>query len=261
MLLVIDAGNTTTVVGVFDREKLRAHWRLSSILRTSDEWGIYIRSLLESAGLGGGSRIDSAVLSSVVPQLDLPIREAVRAYFGVECLMVSAFIDTGIEIRYSAPREIGADRIVNAAAGKAKYGAPVIVADYGTAITLDVVAPDGAYIGGVIAPGLVTSVQALFGKTAKVPQVGLELPPGVIGRNTTESVQSGVLYGAAGMTDSLVTRVRQEIGAPSATVVATGGHAALMASISKTIDHVDPWLTLDGMRLIHERNKRPCPSK
>ncbi|GHS88113.1 type III pantothenate kinase [Synergistales bacterium] len=254
MLLVMDAGNTTTVVGVFDGEKLLSHWRLSSILRTSDEFGVYLMFLLSIISLGPDD-IDGAMLSSVVPPLDLPIRDAIKTYFRVECLSVNAFINTGLEIRYAAPHEVGADRIVNAVAGRAKYGSPVIVADYGTAITLDVVSSDGAYLGGVIAPGIVTGIQALFGRTAKLPQVGIELPPSVIGRNTTESVQAGMLYGYAGLTDALVARISEELNI-KAKVVATGGHAELMASITKSIDHVDQWLTLDGLRLLYELNRK-----
>ncbi|GHS92844.1 type III pantothenate kinase [Synergistales bacterium] len=254
MLLVMDAGNTTTVIGVFDGEKLLSHWRLSSILHTSDEFGIYLLFLLSTISIKP-SDIDGAMLSSVVPPLDLPIRDAIRTYFGVECLCVNAFINTGLEIRYAAPNEVGADRIVNAVAGRAKYGSPVIVADYGTAITLDIVSQDGAYLGGVIAPGIVTGIQALFGRTAKVPQVGIELPPSVIGRNTTESVQAGMLYGYAGMTDSLVERISAELNIKPV-VVATGGHAGLMASIAKSINHVDQWLTLDGLRLLYELNRK-----
>ena len=250
MLLVIDAGNTTTVVGVFDGENIIAHWRLSSILHTSDEFGVYFLTLFST--LPVRPLIDSAILSSVVPPLDTPIREAVKTYLGVECLTVDAFTDIGMEIRYAAPREVGADRIVNAVGGRHKYGAPLIVVDYGTAITLDVVSSDGAYLGGVIAPGLVTGVQALFSRAAKMPQVGLELPPSVIGRSTNESTQSGILHGNAGLTDRLVEKICEELGV-RAKVVATGGHAELMAGLARTIDHVDPWLTLDGLRLIHER--------
>ena len=253
MLLVMDAGNTTTVVGIFDKEKLISHWRLSSILHTSDEFGVYLLMLISTIGVKP-EQIDSAVLSSVVPSLDVPICEAIKTYLYVDCLRVNAFVDIGMEIRYATPREVGADRIVNAVGGMHKYGAPLIVADYGTAITFDVVSIDGAYLGGVIAPGLVSGIEALFGRTAKLPQVGVELPPSVIGRNTNESIQAGILYGNAGLTDHLVEKIRDELGV-KATVVATGGHAALMATIAKSIDHVDPWLTLDGLRIIHERNK------
>lgn len=251
MLLVMDVGNTTTVVGIFDGKKLTAHWRLSSILHTSDELGVYLLTLLGTKGVGPEG-IDGAVFASVVPPLDLPVSEAIRNFLGVEALRVDAFTDIGMEIRYASPREVGADRIVNALGGRAKYGAPLIVVDYGTAITLDVVSSDGAYLGGVIAPGLLSGISALFGRTAKLPQVGVELPPSVIGRNTNESIQSGILFGNAGLTDRLVEMVRSELGV-HAGVVATGGHAELMAGISRTIDQVDPWLTLDGLRLIHER--------
>lgn len=251
MLLVMDAGNTTTVVGIFDGEKLIAHWRLSSILHTSDEFGVYLLTLLSTAGIKS-EQIDSAILASVVPSLDLPICEAIRTYLNVECPRVDAFMDIGMAIRYATPREVGADRIVNAVGGMHKYGAPLIIADYGTAITLDVVSPDGAYLGGVIAPGLISGIQALFGRTAKLPQVGVELPPFVIGRNTNESIQSGILHGNAGLTDHLVDMIRTELGV-RASVVATGGHAELMARLAKSIEHVDPWLTLDGLRIIHER--------
>ena len=251
MLLVMDVGNTTTVVGIFDGKKLTAHWRLSSILHTSDELGVYLLTLLGTKGVGPEG-IDGAVFASVVPPLDLPVSEAIRNFLGVEALRVDVFTDIGMEIRYASPREVGADRIVNALGGRAKYGAPLIVVDYGTAITLDVVSADGAYLGGVIAPGLLSGISALFGRTAKLPQVGVELPPSVIGRNTNESIQSGILFGNAGLTDRLVEMVRSELGV-HAGVVATGGHAELMAGISRTIDQVDPWLTLDGLRLIHER--------
>jgi type III pantothenate kinase len=254
MLLVMDVGNTTTVVGVFDGERLIGHWRLSSILHTSDEFGVYLLTLLGTIGVKP-DRLDSAILSSVVPSLDVPICDAVKTYFNADCLRVSAFIDIGMEIRYGAPRDVGADRLVNAVAGLHKYGAPLIIADYGTAITFDVVSPDGAYLGGVIAPGLVSGINALFRHTAKLPQVGLEIPPSVIGRDTNESIQSGILFGNAGLTNCLVDLIRGEIGS-RATVIATGGHAELMAKIAKSIDHVDPWLTLDGLRLIHERNRK-----
>jgi type III pantothenate kinase len=254
MLLVIDAGNTTTVVGIFDDDALIAHWRLSSILHTSDEFGVYFLTLFStvSAARAKPVHIDSAILASVVPSLDFPIREAVKMYLNADCLRVDAFTDTGMEIRYGAPREVGADRIVNAVGGRHKYGAPLIVVDYGTAITFDVISSDGAYLGGAIAPGLLTGVQALFSHAAKMPQVGLELPPSVIGRNTNESTQAGILHGNAGLTDHLVEKIREELGVKAA-VVATGGHAELIASLAKSIDHVDPWLTLDGLRVIHER--------
>jgi len=258
MLLVIDTGNTTTVVGLFNGDELVGHWRLSSRMFTSDEFGVYLLTLFSTIGAAPdkkNEKIDGAILASVVPALDIPIREAVKTYFGVNCLRVDTFLDLGMEIRYGAPLEVGADRIVNALGGRHKYGSPLIIVDYGTAITFDVVSEDGAYLGGVIAPGLVTGMQALFSRTAKVPQVRFELPPSVIGRNTNESTQSGMLHGNAGLTEHLIEKIRLELGI-KAKVIATGGHAELMASLVKSIDHVDQRLTLDGLRLIYERNRK-----
>ncbi|MCL2010495.1 MAG: type III pantothenate kinase [Synergistaceae bacterium] len=258
MLLVIDAGNTTIIVGLFDGDELVGNWRLSSRVSTSDEFGVCLLTLFSTIRAPiAPPRIDGAILASVVPPLDLPIREAVKNYLGVDCMRVDSLLDLGMEIRYGAPLEVGADRLVNAVGGRHKYGAPLIIVDYGTAITLDVVSEDGAYLGGVIAPGLITGVQALFSRAAKMPQVGLELPPRVIGRNTNESTQSGMLHGNAGLTEHLIEKIRGELGI-KAKAVATGGHAELMASLVKSIDHVDQRLTLDGLRLIYERNK---PSK
>lgn len=251
MLLVTDVGNTTTVVGVFDGEKLWAQWRLSSILHTPDELGVYLLNLLGMKGVNP-KEIRGAAFASVVPSLDFSIRHALRDFFEVEPLQVDASVDTGMEIRYGVPRELGADRLVTAVAGRAKYGAPLIVADYGTAITFDVVSPDGAYLGGAIAPGLSSGITALFSKAAKLPQVALSRPPSVIGRTTNESIQSGILFGNAGLTDHIVGLIREELGA-DAKVVATGGHAELMAKVSRTIDHVEPWLMLEGLRLIYDR--------
>jgi len=266
MLLVVDVGNTTIVVGLFDGNELVGNWRLSSRTFTSDEFGIYLMTLfstmnettnasLPKKDMEKKKKIDGAILASVVPSLDVPISDAVKTYIGVDCVRVDAFLDLGLEIRYGAPREVGADRIVNAVGGRHKYGTPLIIVDYGTAITFDVVSEDGAYLGGVIAPGLVTGVQTLFSRTAKVPQVGLELPPSVIGRNTNESTQSGILHGNAGLTEHLIEKIRAELGV-KAKVIATGGHAELMASLVKSIDHVDQWLTLDGLRLIYDRNRK-----
>jgi type III pantothenate kinase len=231
---------------------MAGHWRLSSSPFTSDEFGIYILTLFST--MSTPPRVEGAILASVVPTLDMPVREAVKNYFSVDCIRVNAFLDLDMEIRYDAPHEVGADRIVNAVGGRHKYGVPLIIVDYGTAITFDVVSEGGAYLGGVIAPGLVTGVQALFSRAAKMPQVSLELPPSVIGRNTNESTQSGILHGNAGLTEYLIEKIRAELGV-KAKVVATGGHADLMASISKSIEHVDQWLTLDGLRGIYERNK------
>ena len=252
MLLVIDTGNTTTVVGIFDGDELIAHWRLSSILHTVDELGIYLLNLLATKNIKT-SEITGAAFASVVPSLDFSMKEAIKNYFKVTPLQVNALTDTGMEILCKNPREVGADRIVNAVAGREKYGAPLIVADYGTAITFDVVSSRGAYLGGAIAPGLNSGISALFSKAAKLPQVALSIPESVIGRNTEEAIQSGILFGNAGLTDRIVEMIKTEKDLKSAKVIATGGHAGLMAKVSKTIDYVDNWLMLEGLKLIHKR--------
>ncbi|MCL1940586.1 MAG: type III pantothenate kinase [Synergistaceae bacterium] len=258
MLLVLDVGNSTTVIGVYDmkEKKLLRSWRMTSLRQTSDEIGLLLSNLMKSADLSPAD-IKSAVMSSVVPALDNLIAEAIVNYFGVECMKVSVELDLGIEVKYSAPKEVGADRLVNAVAAVSKYGTgtPIIVIDYGTAITFDVISKDGAYLGGVIYPGLMTSIEALFGKTAKLPQVALEAPSAVIGQSTIEAIQSGVIYGNAGMTDRIVSMVKDELGAKECKVIATGGHAELMSRHAKTIQQVDDHLTLDGLRIVYERNE------
>jgi len=253
MLLVIDIGNTNTVLGIFDGEKLLMHWRLMSARHTADELGIYLLTLISLAGITPKD-ISGAALSSVVPPLDAPWEEGVLRYLSVDCLKVTSDTDTGIPILYRTPAEVGADRLVNSVAGISRYGAPLIIVDFGTALTLDVISPAGEYLGGAIAPGLVVSMEALFGRAAKLPKVSFEVPEMVIGRTTRESMQSGILFGFAGLVDSLVERIRTEMGA-DIPVVATGGHAEVMEPLSRTIDSVEPWLTLEGLRIIYGRNR------
>ena len=254
MLLVIDTGNTTTVAGIYDGDELIAHWRLSSILHTSDELGVHFLTLLGTRGITPAD-IHGAAFASVVPSLDFSMREAIKQYFEVSPLQVNALTDTGMQVLTRNPREVGADRIVNAYAGREKYGSPLIVADYGTAITFDVVSPDGAYLGGVIAPGLNSGISALFSKAAKLPQVALSIPETVIGRSTEEAIQAGIVFGNAGLTDRMIDMIRAEEGMSGAKVIATGGHAGLMAKVSRNIDAVDKWLTLEGLKMIYERAK------
>lgn len=253
MILVIDTGNTTTVVGIFDGDKLIAHWRLSSILHTADELGIYLLNLLATKNIKP-SEIKGAAFASVVPFLDFSMTEAIKNYFNIKPLQVNAKTDTGMKILVKNPGEVGADRIVNAVAGREKYGAPLIVADYGTAITFDVVSPVGDYLGGAIAPGLQSGISALFSKAAKLPQVALSIPENVIGKSTEEAIQSGILFGSAGLTDRIVEMIRAQKGFENAKVIATGGHADLMKKVSKNIDIVDDWLMLEGLKLILTKN-------
>ena len=251
MLLVFDVGNTNTVMGIYDGEKLVGHWRLTSQKRTADEVGFMIQGLLSSFGIER-SVITGAIFGSVVPSLDEMIREGVRRYIGIEPIRVTSKLDLGISIKMKNPTGIGADRLINAVAGAKKYGAPLIIVDLGTAITFDVVSRDGAYLGGVIAPGMELAMESLFSRTAKLPQIELSAPEHIIGGNTVEAIQSGVIYGTVGMTDKITKGIFKEIGGPCR-VVATGGHAPLIAKYSNRIDIVDQWLTLDGLRIIYER--------
>ncbi|MFP4481851.1 MAG: type III pantothenate kinase [Thermovirgaceae bacterium] len=252
MLLVVDIGNTQTVMGIFNEDELIRHWRLISKTRTADEIGVYLLSLLGLTGINPES-IKGAVLSSVVPPLDMPWSEGIERYLDVKCLRVNHTLDLGMTVDYETPGDVGADRLVNAVAGTAKYGKPLIIVDFGTAITLDAVSENGTYLGGVIAPGLGTSVDALFGKTAKLPKVSFEIPGQVIGKNTMESIQSGILHGFAGLVDTLAGKIMNEIG--KAPVIATGGDAERLAPLSKSIDVVEPWITLEGLRIIFDRNR------
>ncbi|MDR1515328.1 MAG: type III pantothenate kinase [Synergistaceae bacterium] len=251
MLLVLDIGNTNTVVGLFEAGSLKGHWRLSSIERTSDETGIMIRGLIRLAGMDA-SRIEGAILSSVVPRLEEVWRDAARSYLDVDPIVVSRGIDLGLEVRTDNPDEVGADRLVNSVAAMTKYGKPVISVDLGTAITFDVVSADGAYIGGAIAPGLSVSMETLFRRTAKMPQIALAAPERFIGSNTMTATQSGIVNGYTGLVDFINEGIFSELGARTP-VVATGGHAEILASRSSTITHIEPWLTLDGLLILYGR--------
>ena len=253
MLLVVDIGNTNTVLGIFDGRELIRHWRLISERHTSDELGIYLLNLISLAGVTP-AEISGAALCSVVPPLDAPWEEGIRRYLSVECLKVTNRTNIGIPVLYENPSEVGADRLVNAVAGIECFGSPLLVVDFGTAITIDAISTRGEYLGGSIAPGLVVSMEALFGKAARLPKVSYDLPEKVIGRNTRDSMQSGFLYGFAGMVDSLVERIREEMG-EEVRAIATGGQAEAVAPVSRTISSVEPWLTLEGLRLIYEMDR------
>lgn len=254
MLLVLDIGNTNIVIGLFDlnaRDRLVGHWRFSSANRTSDEAGLLLQNLLDLNKVRKGD-LRGAILSSVVPRLEEIWSEAVRVYMEVEPLIVSHNFDLGITIDMDDPAEVGADRLVNSVAAVEKHGCPLVTVDLGTAITLDVVSAERAYIGGAIAPGLAVSMETLFSRTAKLPQIVLTPPECVIGRNTRHAIQSGIVYGYVGLVDSLVERIFGELGT-RAPVVATGGHAEILARQSKTITHIEPWLTLDGLLILYKR--------
>ena len=252
MLFVIDAGNTNTVLGLFRGKDLVRHWRVETVAgRTMDEHLVLIRSLMDYAGLEGGG-LSGAIISSVVPPLTPVLRDTMSA-MGVEPIVVGPGIRTGMPILYDNPHEVGADRIVNAIAAFRKYSTALVVVDFGTATTFDAISEQGEYLGGAIAPGIRISASALFSRAAKLPRVELTIPEKVIGRTTESSIKSGIYFGYVSLVDGIVRRVREELEG-EATVVATGGLASLVAKGSETITHVEPLLTLEGLRLIYEMN-------
>jgi type III pantothenate kinase len=253
MLLALDVGNTNTVIGVFDGTDLKAQWRLPTRRAgTSDEYGILIKSLFDFAGLNFRA-ITAVILSTVVPPIQGPLEEMSRQYFGAEALVVGPGIKTGMPILYEAPREVGADRIVNSVAAFEAYGGPCIVVDFGTATTFDAISARGEYLGGAICPGIGISAEALFQRAARLPRVEIVRPKSVIGRNTVGSMQAGLYYGYLGLVEGIVTRMKEELGGKPI-VVATGGQAKLLLAGVALVDHVDPFLTLTGLRILYERN-------
>lgn len=254
MLLALDVGNTNTVVGVFEGQTLLRHWRLSTRREgTRDEYAMLIKGLFDFAGVDF-QRVSAVIISSVVPPLEGPLEEMVRHYFKVEPMVVGPGIKTGMPILYESPREVGADRIVNAVAAFEAYGGPCIVVDFGTATTFDAISARGEYLGGAICPGIGISAEALFQHAAKLPRVDVAQPKAVIGRNTVGSMQAGLFYGYLSLVEGVVARMRAELGG-RATVIATGGLAQLILTESTAVDHVDPLLTLTGLRILFERNQ------
>jgi type III pantothenate kinase len=256
VLLVIDIGNTNIVAGGYREgdDGLLFHWRLSSDPhRTVDEFGLFFNGLFAYEGLSLKD-VRAVIISSVVPPLTPALEGMAEKYLGLRPLTVGPGIKTGMNILYEDPKEVGADRIVNSVAGYAKYGGPLIVVDFGTATTLDAVSAEGAYLGGAIAPGLGISTEALFEHAAKLSRIELVRPRSVIGRTTVSSMQSGIIFGFAGQVDELVRRMKAELGG-RAKVVATGGFASLIAKETSTIDVVDEFLTLEGLRLVYLKNK------
>jgi len=254
MLLTIDVGNTNITFGLYQGENLGPRWRIRTIHdKMPDEYGILLDQLFRHQGYRPED-VTGVAIASVVPPLTPTFVQVCREYLGQDPLVVDAGVRTGVRIRYENPKEVGADRVVDAAAVRALYGVPACVVDFGTATTFDAVSAEGDYLGGAIAPGIGIAAQALFERTAKLPRVELRRPPSVIGRNTAQSIQSGLLFGYVGLVEGMVARFKAELG-PETHVVATGGLAEVIARETDVIDVVDPWLTLHGLRIIYELNR------
>lgn len=259
MLLAIDVGNTHTVLGLFDGDDIVEHWRIATdARRTADEIAVVLRSLLGQSPLPGGADVTGVVLCSTVPSVLLEMRQMTRRYFGdVPAVVVEPGVRTGVPVLTDNPKEVGTDRICNALAAVHAYGGPAVVVDFGTATTYDAVSAKGEYLGGAIAPGIEISLEALGARGAQLRKVEILRPRSVIGKNTVEALQSGILYGFASQVDGMVARMVAELdhdGTDQVTVVATGGLAPLVLEEAASIDVHDPWLTLRGLKLVYDRN-------
>lgn len=253
MLLAIDVGNTNITLGVYTDSELGPRWRLSTVHdRMPDEYGLQMIGLFEHTGIEPNS-ITGIAIASVVPPLTTTFVQACRHYLKRDPLVVDAGVKTGIRVRYEDPKQVGADRVVDAAAVHRLYGGPACVVDFGTGTTFDAVSRDGEYLGGAIAPGIGIAAEALFLRAAKLPRVDLVRPPAAIGRNTVHSMQSGLLFGYVGLVEGMVERFRKELG-PDMKVIGTGGLAEVIAQETKVIQILAPWLTLDGLRIVYEMN-------
>lgn len=254
MLLVFDIGNSNIVLGTYEGKKLLRHWRISTDRqKTGDEYGMLINNLFRFQGIRM-SDVTAIIISSVVPPLVVPLAKMCERYFRLRPLIVGPGIKTGIKLKYENPREIGADRIVNSVGAYEQFGGPLIVVDIGTATTFDIVAENGDYLGGVIAPGIGISSEALFQRAAQLPRVALVTPRTIICRNTVNAMQAGVIFGFVGQIDEIVRRIKAEM-REDMRVIATGGMAKMISRESKTIDKVDNFLTLTGLRVLYERNQ------
>ena len=253
MLLALDVGNSNITIGAFDGRKLVCQWRLRTVHeQTADEWGILLHNLFSPAGLETAA-VDGIIISSVVPPIDATLAFTAQRYFHTEALFVGPGTDIGMPIRYDNPNEVGADRLVNAVAGFAKYGGPCVVVDFGTTINFDVISRRGEYLGGAIAVGIGIAIEALFAKTARLPLVEFRPPADVVGTNTVASMQSGLYFGAVGMIDGILARMIEKMGEDTKTV-ATGGQAHFIVSGSRYLKTLDEHLTLEGLQMIWERN-------
>jgi len=250
-LLVVDVGNTNVVLGIYRGDELAGSWRLATAReRTADEYGILTRQLIGDSA----ATLDGAIVSSVVPPLNSAFAWMIEHHFGIEPLFVEPGVKTGIAIHVDNPAEVGADRIVNCVAAFERYGGPTIIVDFGTATTFDVVTANAEYVGGVIAPGINISAEALFARASRLPRVDIRRPPTVIGTNTVVNMQSGLYFGYLGLVDGIITRMKKELPAVKK-VVATGGLAALLARDSEHIEEVHEDLTLEGLKIIYDRNR------
>lgn len=255
MLLVMDVGNSNTVLGVYDGPRLVAHWRLTTVRdRTVDEYGILARNLLSLAAIDA-STIDAIIIASVVPPLNGILEAMAEGYFRVRPLFVEPGVKTGMPILYDNPQEVGADRIVNGVAAYERVKGAVIVVDFGTATTFDAISGRGEYLGGAITPGLAIASEALFQRAARLPRVDLRKPPRVIGRNTIHSLQSGLFHGYLGLVRGILEKMKEEIGEPARTLGTGGLSAPLNDELRGLLDEVDPNLTLEGLRILYERNR------
>ncbi|MBC5745604.1 type III pantothenate kinase [Lachnospiraceae bacterium MD308] len=256
MLLVIDVGNTNITLGVFKREELLGTFRMTTKLpRTSDEYGIMLKELVERQGILSKD-IHAVIIASVVPDIMHSLGSAMIKYFGIKPIIVSAGIKTGIRIMTENPKQVGADRIVDAVAAYTLYGGPVIVIDFGTATTYDIVGPEASFEGAVIAPGIRTSAQAMWGQAAMLPAIEIKKPDTILAKETVSSMQAGIVFGQIGQVEYIVDRIRRESGYTDAKVVASGGLGNIIARETEVIDVYDPQLTLKGLRIIYEKNKR-----